>query len=147
MNSNGFKTFSNSFRRFSTITICNIRSIWCSKLEIMTKIHFGSFKNSQNPGRLNSWTTKAVWLIFSGEVVLKHLFQYLKYHFGQTFTFWAMVHSIWPKNPVSCVNRGHSPLIISWTKVFPDMRFLQGVQKRTQLSEYWIGFPRKFLVL
>ena len=33
------------------------------------------------------------------------------------------------------VNQGHSGLIISWTGFLPDMRFSQGVQKRTQLSK------------
>ena len=39
------------------------------------------------------------------------------------------------KNRKKRVNLGHSWLIIWRTGFFPDMRFSQGIQKRTQLSE------------
>ena len=49
------------------------------------------------------------------------------------------------QNRKNYVNQGRSRLIISWTKLFPDMRFSQGVQKRAQVSEYQIIFSYEFL--
>ena len=92
-------------------------------------------KKCTNRGDLIAWSTEALWLKFSGLVVLKYLFQYPKNHFGHTCTFWVSVHSKWSKIAKKRVNRGRSGVIFEWTRPFRDMKFCREIRKRQ-------GFPK-----
>ena len=111
-----------------------------SILRFFQKKFFGSFKILKKPRRayfMNHWSSVAEILrVDSPQVSLS----ISKKSFCSEKYFLSYGSFNMAKKRKNRVNRGRSGLIISWTKTFPDMRFSQGDQKRTQLSEYQIDF-------
>jgi len=95
------------------------------------KIFLDHSKFSKNRGGHISWTAKALWLIFSGYVVLKYVFRYPKNHFHQTCSFSVMIHSIWPKNAKIASIR------VTPGSIFPEPEFCRTCGFRRHLEEGW----------